>query len=281
MSAGAVALTPGTRLIYDGDLVEVVELDGARAVVRNHRTARFVTVKLGRLVAGARPADPLPAAGGGPGLAVAWNGLTDARRAAVSGRAGHVREVLTGFRAGHAEAAAAGEPRPQYEPGRPLKARYQAKASELGVGERTVERWAMAYRQAGEAGLVDTRMLRGKASAVDPRWDEAVRLVLAELVGESAPTRSAVLRKVAARLDDLHGAGVVSRPSAATAYRRLTELARGTNAVSGSAKGRRSIADRPRGAYGRLRAVRPGEYAILDTQDLDVFAMEPVTCSLI
>jgi transposase InsO family protein len=278
MSAGVVALTPGTRLIYDGDLVEVMELDGARAVVRNHRTARFVTVKLGRLVAGARPADPLPAADGGPGLAVAWNGLTDAQRAAVSERAGHVREVLTGFRAGHAEAAAAGEPRPQYEPGKPLKARYQAKASELGVGERTVERWAMAYRQAGEAGLVDTRMLRGKASAVDPRWDEAVRLVLAELVGESTPTRSAVLRKVAAQLDDLHGAGVVPQPSPATAYRRLAELARGTNAVSGSAKGRRSIADRPEGAYGRLRAMRPGEYAILDTQDLDVFAMEPVTC---
>ena len=136
----------------------------------------------------------------------------------------------------------------------------------------------MAYRQAGEAGLVDTRMLRGKASAVDPRWDEAVRLVLAELVGESTPTRSAVLRKVAAQLDDLHGAGVVPQPSPATAYRRLAELARGTNAVSGSAKGRRSIADRPQGAYGRLRAMRPGEYAILDTQDLDVFAMEPVTC---
>ena len=278
MSAGALALAPGARLIYDGDLVEVMELDGARVVVRNHRTARFATVKLGRLVAGARPADVPAAADGVPALAVAWNGLTEAQRAAVSERAGHVREVLTGFRAGHAEAAAAGEPRPQYEPGKPLKARYQAKARELGVGERTVERWAMAYRQAGEAGLVDTRMLRGKASAVDPRWDEAARLVLAEMVSQSTPTRSAVLRKVAARLDDLHGAGVVPRPSPATAYRRLAELARGTNAVSGSAKGRRSIADRPQGAYGRLRAVRPGEYAILDTQDLDVFAMEPVTC---
>ena len=94
-----------------------MELDGARVVVRNHRTARFVSVKLGRLVAGARPADAPPAAAdGGPALAVAWNGLTDAQRAAVSERAGHVREVLTGFRAGHAEAAAAGEPRPQYGP---------------------------------------------------------------------------------------------------------------------------------------------------------------------
>src|SRR5256885_877168 len=46
---------------------------------------------------------------------------TEAQRAAVSERAGHVREVLTGFRAGHAGAAAAGEPRPQYAPGKPLK----------------------------------------------------------------------------------------------------------------------------------------------------------------
>ena len=71
--------------------------------------------------------------------------------------------------------------------------------------------------------------------------------MLAEMVSDSTPTRSAVLRKAAARLDELHGAGVVPRPSAATAYRRLAELARGTNAVSGSAKGRRSIADRPAG----------------------------------
>ncbi len=35
----------------------------------------------------------------------------------------------------------------------------------------------MAYRQAGEAGLVDARMLRGKATAVDPRWDETVLIV--------------------------------------------------------------------------------------------------------
>ena len=158
------------------------------------------------------------------------------------------------FPAGHAEAPRPGNRGRSTSPARPLKARYQAKARELGVGERTVERWAMAYRQAGEAGLVDTRMLRGKASAVDPRWDEAVRLVLAEMVSQSTPTRSAVLRKVAARLDDLHGAGVVPRPSAATAYRRLAELARGTNAVSGSAR----AAGRSRTGPGGLRAAAGG-----------------------
>jgi transposase InsO family protein len=123
--------------------------------------------------------------------------------------------------------------------------------------------------------LANVRFLAGyrRAALID-----ADLMVLAGLVSGSTPTRSAVLRKADARLDELHGAGVVPRPSPATAYRRLAELARGTNAVSGSAKGRRSIADRPPGAYGRLRAMRPGEYAILDAQDLDVFAMEPVTC---
>jgi putative transposase len=62
---------------------------------------------------------------------------------------------------------------------------------------------------------------------------------------------------------------VVSRPSTATAYRRLAELSKGTNAVSGSAKGRLSIAERPAGVYGRRRAMRPGEYVILDTQRPD------------
>jgi hypothetical protein len=166
-----------------------------------------------------------------------------------------MREMLTGYRSGHADAAVRGEPRLPYGPGLPLKARYQAKAEELGVGERTIERWAMAYRESSEAGLVDSRMLRGKQTAVDPRWDQAVRLVLAEMVSDSTPTRSAVLRKADKRLDELHGAGAVPRPSPATAYRRLGELARGTNAVSGSAKGRRSIADRPKGTYGRCGPV--------------------------
>lgn len=152
-------------------------------------------MKLSRLAAGARAAGSASALDELPSAAVAWNGLTEAQRTAVSERASDIREVLTGYRAGYAEAAVPGEPRPQYGPGQPLKARYRDKAQELGVGERTVERWALAYRESGEAGLIDTRMLRGRQTVVDRRRDEAVRLVLAELTGDSTPTRSAVLRK--------------------------------------------------------------------------------------
>jgi hypothetical protein len=36
-----------------------------------------------------------------------------------------VREVLTGYRSGHQQAAGPGEPRPDYDTSRPLKARYR------------------------------------------------------------------------------------------------------------------------------------------------------------
>jgi transposase InsO family protein len=279
VTAHVISISPGTRLRFDGELVEVAAVDGLRATLRNDRTRQVSSVRICELAAAARPADGAAADRGGsvsPGLIL--GSLTSEQRAAVTEQAGHVREVLTGFKAGHQDGRGPGEPRPEYHPAKPLKARYQAKADELGITTRTVERWVAAYRESGEAGLADVRTLRGRGASVDPRWDEAVRLVLAEMVSDSTPTRSAVLRKAAARLDELHGAGVVPQPSPATAYRRLGELARGTNAVSGSAKGRRSIADRPKGTYGRLRAMRPGEYAVMDTQDLDVFAMEPVTC---
>ena len=279
MSGQVLSIAPGSRLSFDGEVVEVVAVDGVRVTIRNDRTRQFTAVQISRLAASARPAGGTLRPGDdgvSPGLAL--GSLTSEQLDQLAERAGHVREVLTGYKSGHPDRAGPGEPRPGYRAGQPLKARYRAKAEELGITSRTVERWVAAYRGSGEAGLAGTRALRGRGTAVDPRWDEAVRLVLAEMVSDSTPTRSAVLRKAGARLDELHGAGAVPRPSAATAYRRLAGLARGTNAVSGSAKGRRSIADRPKGAYGRLRAMRPGEYAILDTQDLDVFAMEPVTC---
>ena len=60
------------------------------------------------------------------------------------------------------------------------------------------------------------------------------------------------------------------------AYRRLRELDKG-HYTFGAAKQRRSVAERPQGVLGRLRADRPGQYVVLDTTRLDVFAMEPVT----
>jgi putative transposase len=277
MTAATVSLVPGALLLYDGELAEIVSVDGIVVTLRAQRTRRFLSVRVAELVAGARPFTsgraedaPLP-----PGLTLA--SLTVGQRDKLAQRAGHIREVLSGYKSGHADMAGVGEPRPQYSPDLPVGARCKAKANELGVTARTIERWLAAYRESGEAGLADVRLLRERRRMVDPRWDDAVRLVMAETARDSTPTRSAVLTRARKKLDDLHGPGVVPVPSAATAYRRLAELAKGARAVSGPAKMRRSLAAGPQGTFGRLRATRPGEFVILDTHDLDVFAMEPIT----
>ena len=271
----AVVICPGSRFAFDGEVVEVTGFEGTRVTLRDGRD-RWRTLGLAGFLARAAPLEapqglPAPA---GPLLA----GLSGSERSAVAERAGHVRELLTGYRSGTAEVARPGEPRPDYDPARPLGGRQEAKARELGVTGRTIRRWVRAYRDSGEAGLADARRVSGRRLELDPRWEQACRTVVAGQVGASTPTAGALLRLIDAQLDDQYGAGAVPRPSAAAAYRHLARLTKGTNAVTGSAKGRRSIADRPKGVYGRLRAVRPGEYVILDTQDLDVFAMEPVTC---
>ncbi len=273
MSARTVTVGVGSSLLVDGEPARVVEFDG-RAVTVQLSDARYSTMSTTELLRRAGGLDPVDNEDD-PGLVLA--GLSATEREQAAQRAAHVREVLTGFASGHAEAARPGEPRAEYAEGVPLTARYAAKGAALSVTARTVQNWVAAYRDAGEAALVDDRNRRGW-STVDPRWDAAVRAELAAGVAASTPTRSAVLLRVAARLEREHGPNVVPIPSQATAYRRLAALTKGTNAVSGSASGRRSIAERPHGVYGRLRATRPGGYLILDTQDLDVFAMEPVTC---
>lgn len=274
MNARTVTLAVGSALLVDGEAARIVEFDGRKVVVC-YADGRYAGFTVAEIVARARSMSPVePDAD--PGLVLAGMSAQERERAAERG--GHIREVLTGYRSGYAEAAKDDEPRPAYAPGQPFKARCAAKAEELSVAARTIERWVAAYRDAGEAGLVDDRSRRGRSTKVDPRWDAALRAELQATVSGSTPTRSAVLMRVAQRLEREHGAEVVPIPSQATGYRRLAELTKGTNAVSGSAKARRSIADRPQGVYGRLRATRPGEYLILDTQDLDVFAMEPVTC---
>lgn len=67
-----------------------------------------------------------------------------------SRRAAHVREVLTGYRSGNPLIAGPDERRTQYGEDVALSDRYAAKAAELGLGVRTVERWVSNLQKFGE-----------------------------------------------------------------------------------------------------------------------------------
>ena len=241
---GLVAdIAVGTRLAYDGDVFTVAGVEAQRLRLRSRRGGMLV-VHTATLLADA--STRILGAGGEPAAAVGpvLDSLSEAQRAVFSQRLAHVRELLTGYASGHAGAAAAGEPRAVYHPGLPLKDRYAAKAAELGVTVRTVERWVAALRSSGPAGLLDGRNLRAAdpVAGVDERWLAMCRVVLDEHTDASRPTRDLVLARISARLDAQYGPGVVAVPGRRRARVVLAELTRASNALVGSTAGKRSIA---------------------------------------
>jgi len=274
MSGGRVAmLAIGTRIRYDGETFVVRGMAGTRLTLRSSKGS-MVQVDVAELLAHPTTRILVDEAQPAEGAGSVLSALDANEVGQLQDRLAHVRETVSGFRSGHATTAQADEPRPEYEPARPMMERYKAKAAELGVDPSTVRRWAQQLRDGGPAALVDGRAERGHdlLRGVDQRWLDTCAAVLDEHVDASRPTRQLLLERVEARLGD-----DVPRPPAKRARRILGELTRGTNAFSGSTKAKRSIANRPAGVYGRLRATRPGEYLLLDTTRLDVFAMEPLT----
>lgn len=276
----------GTRFRYDGETVEVVELvataDGNEVVLRDTQ-ARVCRVSLKELLFSGRAvveADSSGPAGSDPGeiATVVLGQLSEPERQRIRDRAGHIREVLTGYRSGTPCLALPGEPRPEYRPELSAETRYAAKIVELGIGLRTLKRWIAEFRSHGEAGLAPKKGPgRTRKAAVDDRWSETALEVMVEHTGESKPSRTMVIERTRARVIARYGPDVVPQPSRASAFRLLTELERRHPLFRLSTKRNRDIADRPDGAYGKLRPTRPGEYLLMDSTRLDVFAFDPVT----
>ena len=281
MSGWTMPLHVGLRVGFDGGQFTITEIAGRRILLEQAGgegvpAVRQVDVAMLLTHPSTRFGDAAPQPR--PSAAAVLKALSREEEDEVTARFRHVQEVRTGFRLGSAELAGEGEPRPEYAPGVPMMRRYAAKAAELGVDPATVRRWVARAEKDGPAGLVRRGGGTGVLGRVDPRWLDMARSVLGRHVKGPRPVRALVLIEIEERLKREFGAGEVKCPGRTVGYEALTELSRGTNAFSGSTKGKRSIADRPKGVLGRLRATRPGEYVVLDTTPLDVFAMEPVTC---
>ncbi|MFJ7421820.1 helix-turn-helix domain-containing protein [Streptomyces uncialis] len=192
MSAGTVRLQVGTRMLYDGEAVEVIETVATMAgneVVLKDRLGRLLRVAVKELLFSDR-AQVVPDS---PGLSSSddreLNGAVLAlfagkdhtkTMAKLLERAEHVREIRTGYKSGSAELAASGEPRPEYAPDVPYMARYEAKAAELGLSVRTICRWVAEVGEDGEAGLAPPIRIDTVLSRCDQRWVEVVIEVMVE-----------------------------------------------------------------------------------------------------
>ena len=283
--SAAVPVGVGTRFVYDGEILTVVELfptaRGNEVLVADRGGRRRRWMSLRELMASGRAT--IMTTGEGPRstddleiASVVLANLSGHKLAKVTENAGHIREVLYGYRSGCAEIAEEGEPRPQYLPTVPLGQRYRAKADELDVAVRTVQRWVAAYLEHGEAGLSCVGQ-RNPLGRTDPRWIDTAMEIMVDHGLRSRPNGKSILQQTRARLVAQYGAGVVPIPSQAGAYRRLEQLDRLVPTLKGSRERNRDVASRPDREYGQLIATRPGEYMVMDTNSLDVFALDPIT----
>lgn len=87
MSGRTVALAPGARLLFDGEVVEVLALEGTRVSLRVVRTDGMQTVGLTRLVSAARGAVEPVGEDAAVGVALAGFDGEAARAGAAAGRA--------------------------------------------------------------------------------------------------------------------------------------------------------------------------------------------------
>jgi transposase InsO family protein len=275
---------PGARFVYEGDLLEVVEMRpgprGNYVTVKKVSTGQVRAISMNEVLAYRSDESNVGKAHDEPEdvAATILAMASEEERRNATERAAHVQEVLTGYRKGSPELADCGEPKAEYLPSRSLNDRYKAKAAELGVDARTVQRMVKSFREHGEAGLIGGRGIRVKRlPSVDGRWREAVVEILVEHAGQSRPSRTAVIRHANARVKARYGLDVVPIPSRATAFRLLEELEKKYPTFRLSTKRNRDIAERNPGVYGKLRPTRPGEYMLMDTTRLDVFAMDPIT----
>ena len=270
-------LKVGDRVRFDGSTQTVVGLSGTLIRLSSHDGQASV-VQLAHLLASAGFEVVGGAATRRPPLsASALAGLRAGAADDALRWERHIVEILTGT---DPEAPPGSGSRPGYDPTRySLAHREATKAAELSaageeVTARTIKRKRQRYESQGLAGLVDRRADRTTQTA--GRTDERVLDALQQAVGEQSArsTKSASFYMWRTReiLASQYGPDTVPMPARATFYRLFERVTAGQH-ITGSARTRQSLGNRPDRPFRQVSAGRPGEIVEIDSTPLDVMVM--------
>jgi transposase InsO family protein len=286
LTGAAVRVGVGTRFQFDGEVVTVVEFAATTAgneVALKDGRGRMTRISLRELLFSDRaaviPEAPGPSSDDDELAFLALAQLDGPGRARMLERAEHVREVLTGYRSGHAEFALEGEPHPQFDPSLPLGTRYTAKAAELGVTHLTVRRWVAKFHENGEAGLAGKQPQGGLRHAQCRRamGETAIEVMVEFTQRIEALAYRFVIESHHARVIARFGPDVVLQPSRATAFRVRSAGASVSDIPPEHQAQSATSRSAPTGRTASCARPGPGEYLLMDTTRLDVFAFDPFT----
>ncbi|BBY60964.1 hypothetical protein MSAR_41000 [Mycolicibacterium sarraceniae] len=130
-------------------------------------------------------------------------------------------------------------------------------------------RW-QGFNQAGLLGCIDQRGMPGRVrlSKVDQRVLITLEMVKRHYLSKSTPTKKQIIEIARTRLAD----DGVPVPCKSSMYALLSELDRGEH-TTGDATSRRSHANSPDRAFGKIVGLYPGEEVQLDSTPLDAMAV--------
>jgi putative transposase len=192
--------------------------------------------------------------------------------AATMSMSQHLNEIMTGTHPHRSE------PDPRYDVSTTTQNdRIAAKVLELSAQQipasrRTILRKLKSLREQGSAGLIDGRSLRQTAplELLDERVLDALCSVLPKLKDRSSGTKARIIFETRMALLKKYGKDGPLMPADSSMYRYIDKLTIGTHAT-GSAKTRRSLADRPDGTFATRSQNLPGGEMQIDSTTLDVF----------
>ena len=264
---GPVVVRPGCRVRYEGTIYTVAGMSGTLVRLSDEF--------------GGTAAMHLPTLVSAPGFEVIGSlaprrlpaGLLDGLPKPAADKAlwwhRHMTELLTGL---PPDAPSGAQPRPEYDPATTtLTEREAVKASELSVSPDTIRWRRRRYQRNGVLGMVDGRLAPRKPATgqVDPRVAETLRTLMRQAASDSTHTAGYFYVRLGAVLREQYGPGVVKLPSRATFYRLFAKLEAGGH-TTGSARTRRSLANRPEGVFEQVTVARPGELMEIDSTPFDV-----------
>lgn len=282
MSLERATLRLGSKVWFDQQAQEVVALNSITVTLRSQRTAEQTVVAIAELLT----AEGFSTTANGKGedtspesLGRAFAGVVPkAQEKAAMEMLKHLLEAKTGYQSGTDEDALQGEPKPQYDPASTnLSQRIAAKAKELNMSERVLWNYKADHERYGLYGLIDRRAVRLADVGPSPEVTAAISRVVRKLHDKSNQTLERILALVKKEIRDAENlSDDFEMPSDSTLRRYLLDREDGRQLMK-SAKGRRNAANRPKHAYTRFHATRPGEVVLIDSTPLDAFVLDPNT----
>lgn len=282
MSLNKVVLKVGSVVWFNDQRHEVVSLSVATVTVRSMRAGELSVVSTAELLTAdgfsAHDASERRDSSLESQALALLDTVPEAERKKALELLRHLLEVVTGYQSGTEESPRVGEPRREYDiSGTTLTQRIDAKAKELGLTSRAVWKFKSAYDSQGVWGLVDRRTVRLQNLGPAPQITHAIDRIVRRLKDESNVTEKRVIGLVKTEIRESAGLPVdFVMPSDATLRRYLLARDDGRQLFK-SAKSRRNASNRPKHAYTRFHATRPGEVVLIDSTPLDAFVRDPLS----